>query len=85
MLADLEAARAPSASAAASAAEPIARAQVSPAPRSATSLASTGSSRTLVLASLAFFLLCVAVAAALFFTGSDGRSPESPAAKPAAQ
>jgi DNA-binding response OmpR family regulator len=85
MLADLEAARAPSASAAASASEPIARAQVSTAPRSATSLAATGSSRTLVLASLAFFLLCVAVAAALFFTGSDGRSPESPAAKPAAQ
>jgi hypothetical protein len=39
----------------------------------------------LILASLAFFLLCVAIAAALFFTGSGGRPSESPAAKPAAQ
>jgi DNA-binding response OmpR family regulator len=94
-LADLEPARVAPAPAASSTSEAppkaigskaIARAQpVSGAPRSAASRVATRSSRTLVLASLAFFLLCVAVAAALFFTGSDRRSPESPAAKPATQ
>jgi CheY-like chemotaxis protein len=98
-LADLEAARAAPAPAPSSTSEatsdatsegppkPIGSRAIAPAkpvsgaPRSV----ATRSSRALVLASLGFFLLCVAVAAALFFTGSDGRSPESPAAKPAAQ
>ncbi len=65
--------------------EPISIQPVSTPPRSAASIVATGGSRALILASLAFFLLCVAIAAALFFTGSDGRSTESPAAKPAAQ
>jgi len=65
--------------------QPILIQPVAAPPRSGTSIVATGGSRALVLASLAFFLLCVAVAAALFFTGSDGRSSESPAAKPAAQ
>jgi DNA-binding response OmpR family regulator len=58
---------------------------VSTAPSGAASIVATGGSRALILASLAFFLLCVAIAAALFFTGSGGRPSESPAAKPAAQ
>jgi DNA-binding response OmpR family regulator len=38
------------------------------------------SSRALVLGSLAFFLLCAAIAARLFFTASDRQTPSSPAA-----
>jgi DNA-binding response OmpR family regulator len=38
------------------------------------------SSRALVLGSLAFFLLCAAIAAGFFFTASDRLTPSSPAA-----
>ncbi len=58
-----------------------------PAPRLSNAPRETAqrSGRALVLASLAFFLLCVAIAAALFYTGNDSPPSSPAAARPAAQ
>jgi DNA-binding response OmpR family regulator len=85
-LADLAAARAELAAVSAPAADSRApQASLPAVARARTRDTERRAARTLVLVSLAFFLLCVAVAAALYVTGGDPAPSWSPAAaKPAA-